>query len=252
MVLEKVNALGIKVFLGTRIRSIATCAAGDLSYATGLVFEDGNEQPFDMVVFAVGIRPRDEIAQVSGILVDPRGGIQVQDDLRTSASSVYALGECASWNQKTYGLISPCNEMADILAFNLTRQTPQKKRTMTTPDTSTKLKLVGVNVASFGDYFADKKPPENVGAPRGRKSTNVPTPIRCLTYHDPFGPVYKKYLFSGDGKYLLGGMMIGDVNDYTKLLSIVKKQVSTATLALNFFLIYIHFGRSHWKYHQVN
>ncbi|KAF9569383.1 nitrite reductase NiiA [Agrocybe pediades] len=225
MVLEKVKALGIEVFLGTKVRSVRTTTVQGRASTTGLVFENDIEQPFDMVIFAVGIHPRDEVAKASGIIIDPRGGISVRDDLSTSAPDVYAIGECASWNQKTYGLIAPCNEMADILAFNLTRQLSQNKRIMTIPDTSTKLKLVGVNVASFGDYFADRKPMGSVGVRHGKKSSsNSSLPVRCLTYHDPFGPVYKKYIFSGDGKYLLGGMMIGDVNDYTKLLSIVKKQ----------------------------
>src|ERR1700760_834830 len=51
-----------------------------------------------------------------------------------------------------------------------------------------------------------------------------PSPVKALTYKDPFNQVYKKYLFTVDGKYLLGGMMIGDTSDYIKLVPMVKNQ----------------------------
>jgi nitrite reductase (NAD(P)H) len=169
--------------------------------------------------------------------------------------------------------------MADILSFNLTQAEAHAPRKMNSPDLSTKLKLVanlwhcphddakvlyrlmGVDVASFGDFFADKRlvnsrptkvdPPgiqtsqgqaaiqisiEDAGvgvqsteslrvaiAPkRGRKQDE---PIKCLVYKDPFSSTYKKYIFTTDGKHLVGGMMIGDVADYVKLVAIVKKKV---------------------------
>lgn len=183
---------------------------------------------------------------------------------------------------------------------------------MNDPDLSTKLKLMGVDVASFGDYFADsrigdtpiakslknasaglgptsaatategvdktsdnadkatikgaeskergykvwettgiqqatnlvdlgsavslKKPDDNdsrasaesVGrgpGPGHKKRNTDNVPIKCLTYHDPFSSTYKKYIFTADGQYLVGGMMIGDTGDFTKMVSIVKKKV---------------------------
>jgi nitrite reductase (NAD(P)H) len=122
---------------------------------------------------------------------------------------------------------------------------------------------MGVDVASFGDFFADKRltnirptkvePPgiqtsqgqaaiqisvEDAGVgvqntesskvatttKRGRKQDE---PIKCLVYKDPFSSTYKKYIFTTDGKHLLGGMMIGDVADYVKLVAIVKKKVES-------------------------
>ncbi|KAG6907837.1 hypothetical protein DXG01_007219 [Tephrocybe rancida] len=242
MVLEQVKALNVDVLLQTRIGDLITepCLEGETNARlTGLQLEGGENHACDMVIFAVGIRPRDELAAVSGITTDARGGFLVQDDLSTSAPDVYAIGECASWRGETFGLIAPGVEMADLLAFNLTEGPSHKMRSMTTPDLSTKLKLLGVNVASFGDYFADRKPAPAAPA-RGAKAAAAeatfaiagevtkPSPasaaVRSLVYHDPFSYVYKKYLFTADGKRLLGGMMIGDVNDYTKLVSMVKKK----------------------------
>lgn len=101
---------------------------------------------------------------------------------------------------------------------------------MNAPDLSTRLKLMGVDVASFGDYFADMrsqapaKPGEVAITPRPSQLRANGGPVNCLTYHDPFSATYKKYIFSADGRHLLGGMMIGDVGDYTKLVAICKKK----------------------------
>lgn len=134
--------------------------------------------------------------------------------------------------------------MADVLAFNLTQAKAHAPRKFKRPDLSTKLKLLGVEVASFGDFFADRDGPKDMpGRARGdKKESNgvngatardkvksltdgpAPPPVKALTYKDPFEHVYKKYLFTMDGKYLLGGMMIGDTKDYIKLVPMVKNQ----------------------------
>ncbi|CAA7260243.1 unnamed protein product [Cyclocybe aegerita] len=226
IVLEHVKAFGIDILLETQVKSLIF-SEEEVPSLTGLQIHDGTTYSCEMVVFATGIIPRDDLAKACGIEVHPRGGIIVADDLATSAPNVYALGECAAWSGNTYGLIAPCIEMADVLAFNLTEGPTHKMRVMTTPDLSTKLKLVGVNVASFGDYFADQKPPGQVATKHGKhkKATAAYSlPLRSLTYHDPFGSVYKKYIFTNDGKYVVGGMMVGDVNDYTKLHTLVQKR----------------------------
>jgi nitrite reductase (NAD(P)H) len=110
--------------------------------------------------------------------------------------------------------------MADVLAFNLCQSTlfnpsGQPPRSFRRPDLSTKLKLLGVNVASFGDYFADRDGPQ--------EATESPG-IKALSYKDPFEAVYKKYLFTADGKYLVGGMIIGDMKDYIKLVGMAKSR----------------------------
>jgi nitrite reductase (NAD(P)H) len=129
--------------------------------------------------------------------------------------------------------------MADVLAFNLTQAKAHSPRKFKRPDLSTKLKLLGVEVASFGDFFADRDGPKDMPGRRAAKKEGAngtvdrvksltdgpaPPPVKALTYKDPFQQVYKKYLFTMDGKYLLGGMMIGDTKDYVKLVPMVKNQ----------------------------
>jgi nitrite reductase (NAD(P)H) len=188
--------------------------------------------------FKIGVRPRDDLAKKTGIkCADRGGGIIIGPDLSTSIPDIYAIGECASWNNETYGLIAPGVEMADVLAFNLTQAKDHKFRSFSKPDLSTKLKLLGVEVASFGDFFADRDGPKFLPAKRRgsqkeinedkvKSLTSGPPPpaVKALTYKDPFNQVYKKYIFTMDGKYLLGGMMIGDTKDYIKLVPMVKGQ----------------------------
>jgi nitrite reductase (NAD(P)H) len=231
MVVQQVRDLGLDVMLSKRVGEIKVDAQNNVC---GVVFEDGEETDCSTICFAIGVQARDELARKSGIkCADRGGGIIVNDDLSTSVPGIYAIGECASWQNQTFGLIAPGVEMADVLAFNLTQAKLHSPRAFKRPDLSTKLKLLGVDVASFGDYFADRDGPKylplkyakaskaiaNGGTTRSCRSE---TTVKSLTYKDPFQNVYKKYIFTPDGKYLLGGMMIGDITDYVKLVPMVK------------------------------
>ncbi|XXG96120.1 Nitrite reductase [NAD(P)H] [Hypoxylon texense] len=241
LVVEKVMELGLDILLSKRVGKIKTDEGNNV---TGVIFEDGAEMDCSTICFAIGVRPRDSLARAAGIAcADRGGGILVNNDLSTSVPDVYAIGECASWQGQTFGLIAPGVEMADVLSFNLTQAKLHQPRTFKRPDLSTKLKLLGVDVASFGDFFADRDGPSSlpakVVAAQKKKKTEEdqsssivktvvrgppPPPVKALTYKDPFAQVYKKYLFTPDGKYLLGGMMIGDTGDYIKLVPMVKNQ----------------------------
>ncbi|KXJ87250.1 putative nitrite reductase [Microdochium bolleyi] len=238
LVLEKVRALGVEVLLQARVRSLLCDAEGRV---TGLMLEgkDGKpDEPYDidMVTFAVGINPRDDLSKSTPLTVAERGGGFVVDTkLRTNLNNIYAIGECANFLGQTFGLIAPGVEMADVLAFNLTEGPHHQLRDLKEPDVSTKLKLMGVDVASFGDFFADQgkiSKPLPGTATRGRKGDNKLSPeeikkkVKSLTYRDPFSDVYKKYIFTADGKYILGGMMVGDVKDFVKLVALCNKGAS--------------------------
>ncbi|PKC74620.1 hypothetical protein RhiirA1_529452 [Rhizophagus irregularis] len=198
MLKDEIDKLGIKCILGIPPKEITTDEDGRVS---GIRFENDSIE-LDLVIVAAGIRPRDELAKASGISTHQRGGVFVDDCLQTSDPNVYAIGEVALYGGMIYGLVAPGYDMADVVASNLTGG---DKRFLG-GDLSCKLKLLGVHVASFGDYTASK----DVAMP--------------LLYNDPFGSVYKKLLFSKDGKYLLGGIMVGDTDDYTKLHALMKSK----------------------------
>ncbi|KAJ3041758.1 hypothetical protein HK097_002191, partial [Rhizophlyctis rosea] len=154
----------------------------------------------DMVVLSCGIVPRDKIASKAGIECGKRGGIVVDDFLETSVSGVYAIGECVLHRGQLFGLVAPGYEMATILAKNLTSPSPfPRTHTFTGSDMSAKLKLFGVQVGSFGDYFAEE------------------TQTRHVSYVDPIGNMYKRFILSPDGKTLIGGILFGDTTDFSRL-----------------------------------
>ena len=238
MVVELVRKLGLDVLLSKRVGKVEV---DEHNAVKGVLFEDGERMDCRCIMFAIGIKARDELARKAGIkCADRGGGIVIDANLETSTKGIYAVGECASWESQTFGLIAPGIEMAEILAFNLTQAKLHTPRKFKRPDLSTKLKLLGVEVASFGDFFADRDGPLELpkkrhdekskradGSDRANKTITTGTPsisVKALTYKDPFQAVYKKYLFTMDGKYLLGGMMIGDTKDYVKLVPMVKGQ----------------------------
>jgi nitrite reductase (NADH) large subunit len=191
-----IESLGVKVHVG---KSTTAVDAPD-GVVTGLSFADGSTLPCDMVVFSAGIRPRDELARSAGLALGDRGGIAIGEDCRTSDPDIYAIGECAAFQNRCYGLVAPGYRMAECVAARALGEAP----TITEFDMSTKLKLLGVDVASFGDAF---------GAAPGSRS---------ISFFDTVSKIYKKMVVSADGKRLLGGMLVGDASSYTELVSYVQ------------------------------
>ena len=194
MLREKISELGVSVHT-----SKATTAITQVEHGLMLNFADGSNLMTDMVVFSAGIRPQDALARSSGIGLGERGGIVIDNQCRTSANDIYAIGECALWDNKIYGLVAPGYQMARVTAAALAGEASE----FSGADMSTKLKLLGVDVASFGDA-------------QGR------TP-GSQSYQWIHGPeqVYKKIVVSADGKKLLGGVLVGDASDYATLLQMM-------------------------------
>ncbi|RLN62063.1 hypothetical protein BBJ29_008334 [Phytophthora kernoviae] len=208
---EIVNKFGIDVLYEKSTQGILGTKENGVE---GVEFTNG--ETFDdvcMVIFATGIKPRDELAHSSGLELAKRGGILINDYLECSTSNVYALGECISHRNATYGLVAPGYEMADTLAKNLNCSSPTDRVTFPGGDISTKLKLMGMEVGSFGDYFPEF----------------IKEPFETLTYSNPLEKVYKKLFFSADGKKLLGGILVGDTSDFVRL-SLMYKQKDTKPL----------------------
>jgi nitrite reductase (NADH) large subunit len=133
---------------GIFVRTGNTLAAlyGDEQSVAGVILEDGTTLPADMVVLACGVRPRVDVAKASGVPVNR--GIIVNDTLATQVPSVYAIGECAEHQGKTYGIVTPVWEQAAVLADVLTGKAPQTRYRGS--KVYTRLKVAGVDVASMG------------------------------------------------------------------------------------------------------
>ncbi|MCD9015776.1 nitrite reductase large subunit NirB [Parachryseolinea silvisoli] len=185
---HKLTQIGITIHTGKATKRIA----GE-DRITGLEFADGTALPVEMLVISAGIRPRDEVAKACGLAVHARGGIQVDDYLRTTDEHIFAIGEAAIHNNMIYGLVAPGYDMADVVARQLTGDLSKKFMGF---DMSTKLKLLGVDVGSFGDPF-------------GETPGSIP-----IAFQDRCNGVYKRINISADRKHLLGGILVGDASQY--------------------------------------
>lgn len=162
----------------------------------GLRFGDEVELAVDMVVVSAGIRPRDELARTAGIEVGERGGIVVNEAMQTSDPDIYAIGECALFEGMIYGLVAPGYRMAETACAHLL----EKKTNFEGADLSTKLKLMGVDVASIGD------------------SVSNDTELDSVVFLDSGARVYKKLLFSQSDRKLKGAILVGNADKYGQLL----------------------------------
>lgn len=219
---ESVKSMGITVKCSTTIEELFF-DENDGNKITKVRYNNGDVEDCQLLCYAIGIRPRDELAGTCSLIRSPRGGFTVDDHLQTNDPSIYAIGECASWNNKTFGLIAPGMTMADNLSFNLTQAKNHSPKLFSDPDVGTRLKLMGVDVASFGDYFADISEPKWL--PKEKKATNNEGPkTRSLIFEDPIEGKYIKLILTKDGKYLLGGILVGDASNYTKFSALAKSR----------------------------
>ncbi|MFM9612211.1 nitrite reductase large subunit NirB [Streptomyces niveiscabiei] len=191
--LRTIEDMGLSVHTGTGTQEIVV---GEDGSVTGMKLSDGSEVTTDLVVFSAGVRPRDQLARDCGLSVGERGGITVDEQCRTVTDpAVFAIGECAlAADGRVYGLVAPGYEQAETVAATIA----EDESAFLGADLSTKLKLLGVDVASFGDAH---------GAAED-----------CLevVYSDARSGLYKKLVIARDGT-LLGGILVGDAEAYGTL-----------------------------------
>jgi nitrite reductase (NADH) large subunit len=189
MLRRKIEALGVRVHTGKNTMNIAVGS----NARHCMNFTDGSSLEADVIVFSAGIRPRDELARAAGLAIGERGGIVIDDNCRTSDPNIYAIGECALWRGRIFGLVAPGYDMARVVAAAVTGTAG---KAFAGADMSTKLKLLGVGVASIGDAHA-----ASPGA-------------RAYSFIDERREVYKKLVVTADGSRLLGAVLVGDTDDY--------------------------------------
>jgi nitrite reductase (NADH) large subunit len=203
---RRIESLGVGVHTGVTTKKIGgqTIRDDGRGPVGRILFADGGELPAEIVVFSAGIRPNDAIARAAGLEIAARGGVVVDEHCRAPGdASVYAIGECAAWMGRTYGLVAPGYKMAEIAAKQLCEG---ESEALGHFDMSSKLKLLGVDVASFGDAF---------GLEAG---------AHTLSLVDSVQGVYKKLVVSADKERLLGGVLVGDASAYAQLCAMVQSR----------------------------
>ncbi|MFI7334630.1 nitrite reductase large subunit NirB [Micromonospora aurantiaca (nom. illeg.)] len=207
MLRRYVEELDVTPYLGVATTALRPGPDGTVA---ALDLADGRSLDAELVVVAAGIRPRDELARMAGLPLGPRGGVLVDTACRTADERIWAVGECAAVDGVCHGLVAPGYATAEVVADRLLGGAA----TFPGADTATKLKLLGVDVASFGDAH---------GVTPG-----------CLdvTYTDPATRSYAKLVLSDDARTLLGGVLVGDASAYPALRASVGGPLPAPPLAL--------------------
>lgn len=191
---RKIEEMGVGVHTSKNTQEIIHTPSGKV-----MQFSDGSSLEIDFIVFSTGIRPNDQLAKACELDIGPRGGIVINDYCQTSDPDIYAIGECACWQGKVYGLVAPGYKMAQVALAHLIGESAKFEGA----DMSAKLKLMGVDVGSIGDA----------------KAKTIAS--RSYVYLDESVPVYKKLVVSNDNKKLLGAVLVGDTSDYSNLLQLM-------------------------------
>jgi nitrite reductase (NADH) large subunit len=189
---QKIEDLGVQVHTS---KATSVIEKGNTSRYK-LCFSDDTELETDLILFSAGIRPYDNLAREFDLDLGERGGIVVNNQCQTSDANIYAIGECALWNNFIFGLVAPGYAMAKVVAKHISGEEGE----FTGADMSTKLKLMGVEVGSIGDAH-------------GKTEGSL-----TYTYENQPEGVYKKIVVSADKKVLLGAVLIGDTSEYDTLL----------------------------------
>ncbi|NYH77868.1 nitrite reductase (NADH) large subunit [Actinopolyspora biskrensis] len=205
-----VGELGIEVHTGAAVDSVHKGPHGGVSAVS---LTDGTVIYTDLLVFSAGIRPRDELAESAGLERGQRGGYLVDNGCRTGQPGVWAIGECAAVDGRCHGLVAPGYQMASAVADQLTGRGDTE---FGGADEATKLKLVGVDVASFGDAH-------------GRSDGALE-----VTYANNAAGTYAKLVLDDDASTLLGGVLVGDAETYNTLRPLVGKPLPAAPEQLLF------------------
>lgn len=194
---RKIEDLGVQV----HTQKATSAIEAGTTHQHIMKFGDGSTLETDLIVFSAGIRPRDELARFSGLAVGERGGIVINDACQTSDPYIYAIGECALWRNKIYGLVAPGYDMARIAAQHVLEQ---ESTQFLGADMSTKLKLMGVDVASIGDAHA-----------------MTPNALSYF-YADEVAQIYKKIVVNAEKTQLLGAVLVGCAKEYGSLLQMMQ------------------------------
>ena len=202
-----VRSLGVEVHTAVMTQRIAP---GPDGRAARVLLTGDEVIDAGLVVFSAGIRPRDELARAAGLPVGERGGVVTDAACRTADERIWAIGECAEVAGRVYGLVAPGYAMAEVVADRLLGGRSE----LGTPDTSAKLKLLGADVASFGDAHA-----RSGGALE-------------LVWADQVRGIYKKLVVTDDARTLLGGVLVGDASAYPSVRALVGRQIGGPPEAL--------------------
>lgn len=204
---RRVEGLGLSVHTSAGIEAIDQDESGAVA---AVRLSGGSVIETDVVIFAAGVRPDHSLAGSCGLGIGPKGGVLVGSDCVSEDPAIFAIGECASVQGEVFGLVGPGYQMAEVVASRIEQlaagNLSPAGTLFTNADLSTKLKLLGVEVASFGDAFGESDAALE------------------LVYADHVSAIYRKLVVSDDGQQLLGGILVGDTTGYAMLRDLASRR----------------------------
>ncbi len=205
---KNLESYGIEFKLNTTIEKIEGS-----NEVEAVSFTNGSKLDSNIVVFATGIMPNTQLA--NSINLDTKKGILVDDFMKTSDDSIFAIGECVEHKGNTYGLVAPLYEQAKVLAKKLAGHDVEGYNGSTL---STRLKISGVDLFSAGDYLGDETTEE-------------------IILLDEKAGVYKKLVIYENK--IIGIVLYGDTADASWYLKLLKEHTDISDLRTK-----ILFGKS--------
>lgn len=188
---KTIESVGLRILLNKTIVAIS----GNENVES-IELSDGTSLKAKMLVFIAGIIPSDQLAKASGIETADTGGVLVNNFGLTSDANIYAIGECVNSYGRNWGLALPCFEMAEVLAARL----GGIFKAFLGEELFTRIKFPEVKMVCFGNSLIDNDQ------------------TRVVTSIDRQAGIYKRINISADGKYLLGGILIGETSEFSVLL----------------------------------
>ncbi len=201
---ENIVENGVALHLGDGVSAFA-----DDGQKVDITLKSGKVVAAELVILAIGVRPNGELARKAGLEMNARGGIVVDDYLKTSDPNIYAVGDVIEVADFVFGdrtmipLAGPANKQGRIAANNIMGAQERYEGTQGTAVA----KVFDLTAASTG---ANEKTLQKRGLVKGQDYESIAiTQNSHAGYYPGATPLTMKLLFSMDGKKIFGAQIVG-------------------------------------------
>ncbi|QEH33665.1 Coenzyme A disulfide reductase [Aquisphaera giovannonii] len=198
---EALGAKGVVVRLRESAEAIRAVAGG-----LAIDLRSGGTIEADLVVLGVGVRPENALAKAAGLEIGQRGGIRVDDRMRTSDPAIFAVGDAVEIRDFVSGapaqvpLAGPANRQGRIAADNVFGRESRYRGTQGTA-------IVGF----FGHAAAITGASEKALRREGRSYQKIYVHAnQHASYYPGARPMTIKLLFEGPSGRILGAQVVGE------------------------------------------
>ena len=218
---ENIRANGVDLILGDGVANFE-----DQTNEVIVNLASGKSVTADLVILSIGVRPNSDLAKEAGLELNQRGGIVVDDNMRTSDPFIYAAGDVVEVTDFIFGdktmvpLAGPANKQGRIVADNIAGISSTYKGTQG----SSVVKVFDLTAAATG---ANEKALQKRGMVKNKDyKTVIVTQNSHAGYYPGAKPMILKLVFSMDGSKIYGAQIVGKEG--------VDKRIDTLGTAIRF------------------